>query len=76
MPESIISNSLSREQLDAMRSAVVALESLDHYLKHGSVHDRKMANLAHVHRTMLQGIIDQDNARKQMGTILSYPNDI
>jgi hypothetical protein len=55
--------------------AVNALSMIDQYLRHGSIADRKMSDLANKHKTFLQTLIDQDNARRQMKN-LSFPNDI
>lgn len=75
MPINTIVNPLSAEHVAVMTQAAKALASLDHYLKLGSIADRKMADLAHTHQAQLQTAIDQDNARRQMKN-LSFPNDI
>jgi hypothetical protein len=76
MPTSpIASVNLTSEQVGTLSHAATALAMLDHYLKHGSISDRKMAMEARTQCGKLQELIDQDNARRQMQN-LSYPNDI
>ena len=66
---------LTPELIGIISHAATTLAMVDHYLKHGSIADRKMADSARTQCAKLQGVIDQDNARRQMGN-LSYPHDI
>lgn len=73
--DTIASPRLTPEQVVALGHAATTLAMLDHYLKHGSVPDRKMATQARIQADALQALIDQENVRRQMGSMISYPND-
>jgi hypothetical protein len=75
MPSTNPTASLTPDLVGTLSHAATTLATLDHYLKHGSINDRKMASLAREQCNKLQTLIDQDNARRQMGN-LSYPNDV
>lgn len=61
-----MTSNLEPKLIHTISNAATTLATLDHYLKLGTIADRKMAAEARKSCDALQKVIDQDLARRQM----------